>query len=346
MAGIIGYGVYIPLYRIKSEEIANTWGRDVNSVKNGLLINEKSLPHWDEDTVTISIEASLNAIKRAGINPKEIGAVYSGSECPAYAVKPNISMVSNAVGIGPNYTGADVEFACKAGTAALQMVLGLVKSNIIKYGLAIGADIAEIGLENVGDQSTGSGSAAFIVGNNSNEIIAEIQETLSYTTDTPDFWRRPQVRYPTHAERFTGEPAYFKHTVTATKMLLDKVGLKPSGVDHVAFHTPNGKFPLRAAKLIGFTNEQLKHSFVVDKIGNTYSAASLIGLASILDNSKPGESIVVTSFGSGAGSDAFYLTVTDRIDEKRNLAKTTKDYLERKKYVDYTTYLKFTNRVE
>ncbi len=343
MTGILGYGVYLPLYRIKTEEIASMWGRDVNSVKSGLLINEKSLPGPDEDTVTMSIEASLNAIKMAKINPREIGAIYSGSETPAYAVKPNISIVGNAIGAGTNYTGADLEFACKAGTAALQIVMGLVSSKMIKYGLAIGADTAEYYLENVGDQCTGAGSAALIVGNKEH-AIAEIKDTISYTTDIPDFWRRPQSRYPTHAERFTGEPAYFSHTVAATKMLLDKIGLKPSEIDHVAFHTPNGKFPSRIAKNLGFTNEQIKSGFVVDKIGNTYSAASLISLAAILDKAKKGEKIIVVSFGSGAGSDAFFIETTDIIEERQNLARTTSYYLENKKYVDYATYCKYTER--
>ena len=346
MVGIIGYGVYIPLYRIKTEEIANVWGRDVEVVKNGLLINEKSVPYIDEDTVTMSIESSINAINRAGIDPQEIGAIYSGSETPAYAVKPNISMISNAIGMSRNHSGADVEFACKAGTAALQLTMGLVKSNIIKYGLAIGADTGEYYAENIGDQSSSAGSAAFILGNNPKEMVAEIKETLSYTSDVPDFWRRPQTRYPTHAEKFTAEPAYFKHTITATKLLMEKAEIKLSDVDHVVFHTPNGKFPLKVAKLLGFTKEQIKTGFVVDKIGNTYSAASLIGLASVLDVAEPNQNIIVTSFGSGAGSDAFYIRVTDEIEEKRNKSKTTKYYLDRKKYVDYATYCKFTNKIE
>src|SRR3989344_5220564 len=98
MIGIVGYGVYIPLYRIKIEDIAEVWGREANIIKNGSAINEKSVPFFDEDTVTMSVEASLNAIKRARINPEKIGAIYSGSETPAYAVKPNASIVGNAIG--------------------------------------------------------------------------------------------------------------------------------------------------------------------------------------------------------------------------------------------------------
>ena len=346
MSGIIGYGIYIPKYRIKAEEIAGAWGKDPNSVKKGLLIEEKSVPYFDEDTATMGAEASLNALKRARIIPDEIGAIYAGSETPAYAVKPNSTIIANAIGANPNHFSADVEFACKAGTAAMQMVLGLINSNMIKYGLAVGADTAASYADDILDQSSSAGSAAFIIGSSKKEIVAEIKETLSYTTDTPDFWRRPQSKYPEHTERFTGEPAYFHHTITAAKQIMEKAGISPSQIDHVAFHTPNGKFPLRAAKMLGFANEQMKAGFVVDKIGNTYSAASMISLASILDIAKPREKILLVSFGSGAGSDAFYMETTDLIEEKRNLAKTTKQYIENKQYIDYKTYCKFTKRIK
>jgi len=346
MVGITGYGIYIPFYRIKTAEIANVWGRDSNIMETGMLIDERTVPNRDEDSVTMGIESSLNAIRRAKINPKNIGAIYCGSESPAYAVKPNIGMIANAIGMDQNHTGADVQFACKAGTAAMQMVMGLVKSNMINYGIAIASDVAEINVESVVDQGGGAGSAAFIIGKEKNEVIAEIEETLSTESDMPDFWRRPHVRYPSHGERFTGEPSYFTHTITASKMLMEKASIKPSDVDHVAFHTPNKKFATKVAKILGFGKDQLKYGFVVDKIGNTFSAASLLGLASILDNAKPGEKILMTSFGGGAGSDAFYMTVTEAIEDKRNLAKTTKDYIEKKKYIDYLTYLKFTNRIE
>lgn len=346
MIGIIGYGAYIPLYRIKTEEIARMWGRDAQNVKKGLLIEEKSVPAIDEDTITMSVEASLNALKRANINPKDVGAIYCGSETPAYAVKPNITTIGETIGATPNFTGADLEFACKAGTAAIQICMGLVKANYIKYGLAIGSDTAKYHLEDIGDHSTGAGAAAFLIGNKENEIIAEIEGTYSCTTDTPDFWRRDQEKCPWHAERFTGGPAYFKHTIFATKTLMKKLDLKPSDIDHAVFHSPNGKFVVKSAKALGFDKEKIKTGFIVNKIGNTYSAASLLSLTAVLDKAKPGERILMTSFGSGAGSDSFSIKVTDKIKDKVSLAKTTQKYLDNKKYVDYATYCKFTGRLE
>src|SRR3972149_7455311 len=107
--------------------------------------------------------------------------------------------------------------------------------------------------------------------------------------------------------RFTGEPAYFTHLPGAVKGLMNKTGLRASDFDYVAFHTPNGKFPLRAAKMLGFEKEKLLPGLIVTKIGNTYSGASPLALSAILDIAKPGQKIFMTSYGSGAGRDSFVL---------------------------------------
>jgi hydroxymethylglutaryl-CoA synthase len=117
MAGIVGYGVNIPSYRIKVEEIAKVWGDDPKAISRGLIVQEKSVPAPDEDTATISVEASRHALARALIDPQKIGAVYVGSESHPYAVKPTATIVAEAIGAAPHLTAADLEFACKAGTA-------------------------------------------------------------------------------------------------------------------------------------------------------------------------------------------------------------------------------------
>ena len=151
---------------------------------------------------------------------------------------------------------------------------------------------------------------------------------------------------PWHAERFTGEPAYFKHTIFAAKKMMENMGLKNTDIDHLVFHTPNGKFPIKAAKALGFDKEKIKAGFVVNKVGNTYSASSLLSLTAVLDKAKPGERILMTSFGSGAGSDSFSIKVMDNVKGKASLAKTTQEYIDNKKYVDYAVYCKFTGRLE
>jgi hydroxymethylglutaryl-CoA synthase len=335
MASIVGYGFYIPRLRIKIEEIARVWGEDAEQIKDSLGVEEKSVPDIDEDAATMAVEAARNAINFAGIDPKKIGAVFVGSESHPYAVKPTASIVAEAVGAVPYSTAVDMEFACKAGTTAIQTCMAMVDSGMIEYGLAIGSDVAQSKPGDALDYTSGAGACAYIIGK---EGIADIKATASYTTDTPDFWRKQGASFPSHGGRFTGEPAYFKHIIGATQLIFQKTNLQPKDFDFAVFHQPNAKFPARVAKMLGFSEEQIKESLVVKKIGNTYSASSMLGLASVLEIAQPNQRILVTSFGSGAGSDSFVIETNERIKTKQR--GLLKKMLEEKEYVDYAIYLK------
>jgi len=345
MSGIVGYGVYIPIYRIKTADIAKVWGEDTERIESGLGIYEKAVGGIDEDSATIAVEAARHAITRAGIDPKKLGALYVGSESHPYAVKPTATIVAEAIGATPNLTAADLEFACKAGTAGLQIVLAMVDAKMIEYGMAIGSDTAQGRPGDALEYSAASGGAAFITGPNS-ESVAIVEATFSVTTDTPDFWRRQHADYPTHGGRFTGKPAYFRHVLGATEGLLKKTGMKVSDYDYVVFHQPNGKFPLEAAKKLGIETKKMKTGLLTPVVGNTYSGASPLGLCAVLDEAKSGNRILVTSFGSGAGSDSFSITVTDRIEACRKKAPFVKDYIAKKKYIDYATYIKYRRKLK
>jgi hydroxymethylglutaryl-CoA synthase len=347
MAGIIGYGAFVPSYRIKVEEIAKVWGDDPTAISKGLVVNEKSVPAPDEDTATISVEAARSALARAQIDSQKIGAVYVGSESHPYAVKPTATIVAEAVMATPAMTAADLEFACKAGTAAMQASIGLVDSGIIEYGLAIGADTSQGAPGDALEYTASAGGAAFIIGKEgtSNGSIADIGDTFSFTTDTPDFYRREGEAYPSHGGRFTGEPAYFKHVVGAANGIFEKTGTSAKDYDYAVFHQPNGKFYLKVGKKLGFTNEQIKDGLLTPVIGNTYSGATPLGLASILDKAQAGDKILAISYGSGSGSDAFTIKVTDEIDKKRELAPMLDKMIENKTYVDYAVYAKYKGKL-
>ena len=344
MSGIVGYGASIPRNRIKVEEIAKVWGADAPSYKRGLMLEEKSVPSPDQDTITMSVQASRHALKRAGISPAEIGAVYVGSESHPYAVKPSGTVLAEAVGATPAVHTADLEFACKAGTEGMFIALNLVRSGAVKYGLAVGADTSQGAPGDALEYSAAAGAAAFVFGNE--RLVAEALETFSYATDTPDFWRREYMHYPRHGGRFTGDPAYFKHVTGAARGIMDKAGMAPADFDYVVFHQPNGKFPLRAGEMLGFERAQIEPGWLVPKLGNTYSGSSPLGLTATLDIARPGHRILLVSYGSGAGSDAFIFRVTDRIEEVRDLAPRTRDLLDKNKvYLDYGVYVKFRRKI-
>ena len=342
--GIVSYGAYVPRYRITPAEIGRIWGTDGEAMGKGLLIHMKSVPSPDEDVITIATEAARNMMSRCGVDPKAIGAMYVGSESHPYAVKPTGTIVAEAIRATPDLTAADLEFACKAGTAGIQICMGLVGSGMIRYGVAIGADTSQGAPGDALEYSASAGGAAYLIG--SEKLIAKINRTLSYTTDTPDFWRREGSPYPSHGGRFTGEPAYFKHIGSAARTMMKEMNTKPSDYDHAVFHQPNGKFPTRVAKELGFSDEQIKNGLLTPFIGNTYSGAVPLGLAAVLDKAKPGDRIFVVAYGSGAGSDAFDITVTDEIERyDRKAAPTVSEILKDTVMLDYGKYAMFKGKI-
>ncbi len=338
---IHGYGGYVPRYRIRGEEIGRIWGRKASEVP----IAEKTVAGIDEDSATMAVEVARIAIKRAGIDPKKIKAIHVGSESKPYAVKPTGTIVAEAIGASPGALAADLEFACKAGSEALQLIAGLIESGRIEYGLAIGADTAQGRPGDALELTAASGAAAFILGRRGRGAAAAIKAWCGYVTDTPDFWRRPFDRYPMHASRFTGQPAYFRHILGAVNALLESDGYALSEIDYFVFHQPNVKFPLAVARSLGIGKEKIAPGLIANFIGNTYSACSLLGLVNVLDQAKPGDRILVASYGSGAGSDAFIVEVLDGILEKRDRAPRLRDFIDDKIYVDYTGYLKFRGKI-
>lgn len=343
-AGIVSYGAYVPRYRITPEEIGKVWGADGVAMGQGLGVRRKSVPAPDEDTITISTEALRTALVRGAIDPQEIGAIYVGSESHPYAVKPTATVVAQAVGATPNLTAADFEFACKAGTAAIQTCLGLVGAGMVRYGVAIGSDTSQGAPGDALEYSASAGGAAFVIGRE--KVIAKVLHTLSYTTDTPDFWRREGQRYPSHSGRFTGEPAYFRHVAECARKIMERAGTTPKDYAHVVFHQPNGKFPQRIGRQLGFTEAQMRLGLVTPSIGNTYSGAALIGLANVLDSAKSGERILVVGYGSGAGSDAFDLEVTDAIGSyDRSFGTPVQSYLDHGVEIPYAVYAKFRGKI-
>ena len=339
--GLVGYGAYVPRFRIRAQEIARIWRGGLDS----LPIREKAVPGLDEDSVTMAIEASRNALRRAGIDAKALRAVWVGTESKPYAVKPSGTLVAEALNTTPNVLAGDLEFACKAGTEALQAAIALVGSNMADYALAVGVDAAQGKPGDELEYTAGAGGAACIVGPEE-ESLARLEGSYSYVTDTPDFFRQPEQPYPVHGSRFTGEPSYFSHVLGAARHLMEALGYGPGDYAHVVFHQPNDKFPRQAAKRLGFRPEQVERGMLVTDIGNAYAGSSLLGLTAVLDEARPGDRVLLVSYGSGAGSDAFSWVVTDRIGAAAGLAPQTRDYLARREEIDYGTYVRFRGKLK
>ncbi len=331
--GIVGYGMYTSRFRIKDGGI------------------ERAVPYVDEDSVTAAVEAGKLALIHSGIDSSWVGKIYVGSESNPYAVKPIASKVAQVLKLGEedgdvqSVDAVDAEFACKAATSLFKDACALVDyaRSDIKYAMVIGADNSQAAPRGCPggelDAFVGYGGAAFLFGKQ--DVIAEIESWYSCTSDTPDFWRRDGEPYPMHGGRFTGDPAYHKHVRKAATKLMEKCNLKASDFNYFVPHQPNPQFPVRVAKELGFKEEQFMPAIQMTKFGNTYSGASLIGLAAVLDVAKPDDRILVTSYGSGAGSDAYLLRVTSQILEKRQRQKINVKFQAENPFVEYVDYVTY-----
>ncbi len=333
--GIVGYGVYTSRFRIREGTI------------------ERSVPFIDEDSITAAVEAGKMALIHSGVDSSTVAKVYVGSESNPYAVKPIASKVAQVLKLGEEdkaegvqaVDAVDTEFACKAATCMFKDAAALVYYPGMREHctMVVGTDNSQAAPRNEPggelDFFVGYGASAFIFGNY--DVIAEIEDWCSCTSDTPDFWRRDQECYPRHGGRFTGEPAYFKHVTKAAEKLMGKMRLEPKDVTYFVSHQPNVSFPIKVATQLGFKEEQFVPGLQVAKFGNTYSGSSPIGLSAVLDIAKPNDRIIIVSYGSGAGSDAYSLLATNQILDKRNRQKFTIRYQAENKnveYVDYETY--------
>lgn len=339
MVGVVSYGYYVPQYRITVEKIAEQWGKCADKVGSTLRIIEKAVASRDEDILTMALEASSLAL--SGFDSKNsIGAVFIGSETFPYAVKPTSTALAEWLELSNDYVSYDTQFACKAATGAFISAAGMVKAGDIEYALVCGSDKANARPQDALEYSAGSGANSWLLGRN--EVILEMEAWHSFTSETPDFWRRSKADYPTHAGRFTGSPSYFKHIYNASDRLLKKVDMKADDFAYAVFHMPNGSFPLKVGQMLGFTKEQMMPSYVVPHLGNSYSASALMGLVAVLDVAKPDDRIFFASYGSGAGSDAIVFKVTKEILHKRHAFK---EYIQKKKYITYGDYMKYMHMI-
>ncbi len=330
--GICAYAAYVPSFFLALSEIQGP-----KNAKNFF----KSVPDVDEDVGSFALNLS-SAIETSfpHLDLSQIGSIYFGTESSPYAVRSQSAMVGQYFGLR-HYTSASLEFACKSATAGFQIAAGQVISRLVNYSLVIGADVSQSRPRDELEAFTGAAAAAVLFCRQPKEIIAKLLYTTSYTSDTPDFWRRNTKRFPSHSGRFSGLPAYFHHSQAVIDQLLSETHLSAERFKYVVFHTPNLKFPDDLASHYQFSNAVLVHRNLFPKIGNSYSASTLVGLADALDTARPGDLILHVSYGSGSGSDGFVWQVTKNINlyrPKVSLSQKLKNRLSLT-YSQYLTHL-------
>jgi hydroxymethylglutaryl-CoA synthase len=329
-AGILGYGVYIPKLRIKREDIGKAWG--------GRGRGENSVAHFNEDVITMAVEASQNAIKNAGINPAELGAIYLGTASAPNVEGSSVGVIALTLGCKSAIDLTDFGASTRASVAALKACLDAIDAGRIKYGLVIGSDfrLGEPGSDQ--ESNMGAAAVAFVLGKG--DTVVQIEKIFTYSTAFRDAWRADGQRHINMFEpRFNREFGYERHVRTAASNLLKDSGRSITDFKYVVFQQPDDRLPRTVARALKVTPEQMDPANVFPVTGDCGSASMFLGLAAILDRAQPGERIMAVSYGSGV-SDALSLITTPQIEQKRPRERNYQSYLNSKEYIPYTTFLR------
>lgn len=336
MAGIIGYGVYIPRYRLEQKESAISWG----SWAGG----EKSVCGSDEDVVTMAAEATDNAMKHSGIDPSEIEAIYIGTASSPYIEQHIAPILAETLGLRPETTMIDYSGSLNALANALLGCLDAIAAKRIKCGLVIGAENRATAPGTDGDTSFGAGAMAMVI--STGRTIAEFKGVHTYSTLFLDRWRSNKDYWVSNLNdyRFDREYGYQKHVAEACKGLLEKLGTTSQDYTYAAFPQPDDRIPTLPAKDLGVQKEQLA-PVIASVLGDLGSCSSFVSLAGILDKAKPKERILLASYGSGS-SNAMSIIVRSQITSKRKQLIPLEKYIARKQYITYTSYLKLREHIK
>lgn len=334
------------MHRVRTMDIYRAWHNLYDESQVAALdLPERGVLAPDEDTVTLAADAVRRALEMSGVPRQEIGALYLGTQTSPYVSKAAAACLVDIAGVGPELLCGDCQFSGKSGTMALQIVMALVQAGIIKYGIAIGADSLSRHFDpgNPMEYRAAAGATAFVVGNDG--VVATLDATASYASDTSDYWRLDGDRYITwggHAMTATdvGMPA---HVGGAVKAVLARADLKPEDISAVALHQSDGSSAYSLARGLGFSKAKATPGVYAGKIGDCGAASSLISLALLLETAQPGQKLLLASYGWGAGSDAFVLTVTEDNTRKKPSARVN-DLLEKKILVDYAVALKYERK--
>ncbi len=332
MAGITSYGAYIPYYRLPRSVINQAWAQSGGH-------GEKAVAGFDEDSVTMCVAAGLDCLKEA--DPKKVNALFMATTSAPYKERQNSTIVATALDLPEDSRNTDFANCLRAGTSALLSALDSVKAGSLNRVLVTAADIRLGGAAGEDEQNLGDGSAALLLGNE--KVIAEIEGSHTISADLADLWRSHEDIYIRHWEdRFGRDEGYSHIPQEAVSGLMKKYRMRTKDIAKACIYGANSRAQSALAKALGFKPEQIQEP-LLDTVGDTGTALPLMILVAALEDARPGDRILVVSYGNG--SDAILLRVTEEINHTRN-RRGIKRHLQIKKTLDnYGRYLRWREMV-
>jgi hydroxymethylglutaryl-CoA synthase len=329
--GISAYGVYIPRYRLSRKTISEAMGW----LGPGALPGEKAVANYDEDSLTMAVAAGADCLK--GNDRTGVDGLYFASTTFPYKEREGAAIIATALDLSPNIRTADFANSLKAGAGAIVSAYDSVKAEGARSILVCGSDY-RLGKPGSSQEMVfGDGAAALLLGRN--RVIASLEGWYSASYDFPDYRRSEDDKFVrTTEERFTREEGYTKFIPEAILGLLRKCELEVKDFAKVAYPCLNLREHAAIGKRLGFQPNQIKEPLFTT-IGESGAASLLMLLVSLLEEAKPGDNILVVSYGNGA--EALLFKVTEEIEKVRDRERLKKRLAFKKELTSYEKYLAF-----
>ena len=334
MVGIALCGGYIPVFRLDRGAIASIWGRTS-------IGGERSVSNNDEDGITMAVEASRNCLK--GLEKDKTEGLFFATTTAPYQEKMNSALIATAVDLKREITTADFAHSLRAGTGALKAAFDSVKSGSMSNVLVAAAD-SRIGYPRSDqEQAFGDGAAAVLV--SSENVLATFEGSYSICNEMVDVWRNPEDTFVrTWEGRFILGEGYANHMKEVVTGILKKYNLEPKDISKAVFPGPDTRTHGRLAQQLGFDVKTQVQDPLLSTVGHCGTAHSLLMLVGALEESSPGDTLLLASYADGA--DAMIFKVTEEIEKERNQRKL-KEYLEQKLMLSsYAQFLSYKGLVE
>ncbi|HSF33324.1 MAG TPA: zinc ribbon domain-containing protein [Candidatus Tectomicrobia bacterium] len=323
MAGIVSYGAYVPLFRLGKGTAA--WESPT----------ERAVANFDEDSVTMGVAALRNAL--AGMDPWGIDALYFATTTQPYAEKQSATTIGWGANLRTDIFTVDCTDSLRAGTNALKLALDATRAGSAQRVAVVAADNRLAQPRSAFERAFGDGAAALVVG--TNELIATIEDHVSFSHEIMDTWRpADDEMVRSWEDRFRLEKGFIESLRESSSKALKKFGTTAKDYSKVIFSAPDARAHREATRALGLEAAQVQDG-LFSALGNTGTAFPLMLLIAAIEDAKPGDRLLLASYGDGC--DVFSLQVTP---EKAGLPtrRGMKAYLAAKKVLpDYEQYLKW-----
>ena len=330
--GILSFGAYVPPIRIPRQAIADGIGWAVPGIK-GLAKGERAVANWDEDSITMAVEAGRDCLRNIDVQPESI---QLASTTLPFHDRSNSGVVADALGLGKSIRTEDIGGSRRAATSALVRLAGTDQTP----SLLVASDCRDTKPGSVQEMQYGHAAAAVLFG--SGEPIALIKGTASVHEDLIDQYRGSDTDYDyVLEERWVREEGYFKIVPAAVSAALEDAKLDIGEIHRIVLPASSGTIRGLAKKLK--TDADLFADPLSANCGDSGAAHPLLMLAASLEAAVPGEKILVLGFGQGA--DAIVLETTPALESLQRSHGPSR-YLEAKRVKDnYTFFLSVRDRL-